>query len=228
MAKRKQEEVLDQKVAVLDETTTTAPSFLHSKYLAYGLGALALLVAGYFAYKQFVVAPQQVEAENAVWKAQQYFAKDSFALALASPIGDYEGFESIVEKFGSTKAGNSARYSAGICHLNLGNFDKAAEYLNDFSTDDEQLTIMKHGALGDCYSEQGDLSKALASYEKAASAGDNELLTAYYLKKAGMLCEYQKDQAGAAKFYQKIKAKYPTSPAGNDIDKYLARVGVTE
>jgi tetratricopeptide (TPR) repeat protein len=227
MAKRKQEDVVTPEVVTLDQATTTT-SFLNPKMIGYILGGLALAVTGWFAYKQFVVAPQQTEAEGVMWKAQQYFEKDSFQLALASPIGDYEGFESIIDKFGGTKAGNLARYYAGVSYLNLGQYDKAVEFLGDFSPSDDLLTIMKHGALGDCYSEQNDLGKALSSYDKAASAGDNELLTAYYLKKAGMLCEFQKNQADAAKYYQKIKAKYPTSPAGTDIDKYLARVGVTE
>jgi tetratricopeptide (TPR) repeat protein len=227
MAKRKQEEEV-----VFEEVTQSSNSFasgfLNQKTIAYILGGLALLFAGYFAYKQFVVAPQQQDAVANMWKAQQYFERDSFQLALESPIGDYDGFESLISKYGSSKAGNSARYYAGICYLNLGQYDKAIERLDDFSPSDTQLEIMKYGALGDCYSEQNDLSKALSSYDKAISAGENELLTAYYLKKAGMLCEYQKNQADAAKYYQKIKSKYPQSPAGSDIDKYLARVGITE
>lgn len=228
MAKRKQEEEVVLEEVTQGASQATTGGFLNQKMIAYILGGLALAFAGYFAYKQFVVAPQQTEAVASSWKAQQYFDRDSFQLALESPIGDYDGFESIISKYGSSEAGNSACYYAGICYLNLGQYDKAIERLNDFSPSDNLLEIMKYGALGDCYSEQNDLSKALSSYEKAISAGDNELLTAYYLKKAGMLCEYQKNQADAAKFYQKIKTKYPQSPAGSDIDKYLARVGVTE
>ncbi len=227
MAKRKQEEVVLEEVTQ-DASGSPIGGFLNQKMITYILGGLALALAAYFAYKEFYVAPQQVEAVASSWKAQQYFDRDSFQLALESPIGDYDGFEAIISKYGSTEAGNSARYYAGICYLNLGQYDKAIERLDDFSPSDDLLKTMKYGALGDCYSEQNDLSKALSSYDKAISASDNEILTSYYLKKAGMLCEYQKNPAEAAKYYQKIKSKYPQSPAGADIDKYLARVGVTD
>jgi tetratricopeptide (TPR) repeat protein len=226
MAKRKQEEVVYQ-----EETTTTIEpttgSTLNTSMIAYVLGGLAFLLAAWFAYREFMVKPKNQEAIAASWKAQQYFEKDSFALALASPMGDYEGFESLADNFGNTLAGQSAKYSAGVCHLNLGNFDKAIEYLDDYSTDDVVLNIMKHGMLGDCYAEKGDLEKALSQYGKASGAGENEIVTAYYLKKAGMLSEQLGKTADAAKFYQKIKSKFPMSPVGSDIDKYLARVGVT-
>lgn len=228
MAKRKQEEVVYKEAVVETPAESPIQSFLTSPTFAYIIGGLALLAAGWFAYKQFVVKPQQVEAENLVWKAQQYFDRDSFQLALASPMGDYKGFEEVANDYGSTKSGNMARYYAGVCNLQLGNFDKAIEYLEDFSPADNQFAIMKSSALGDCYSEKNELDKALSAYSTAAGAGDNELLTPYVLKKAGMLCEYQNKAAEAAKFYQKIKSKYPSSPVSSDIDKYLARVGIVD
>ena len=227
MAKRKQQEVELEEVVETGSGSGTFHLADNQKMIAMVLGGLALAVAAWFAYKSFVVAPQQKDAEANIWKAQQYFEKDSFQLALESPIGDYDGFESIIDKYGSSAAGNSAKYYAGISYLNLGQYDKAIERLESFSPNDDLLPIMKHGALGDCYSEKGDLDKALSSYDKAIGAGSNELLTAYFMKKAGMLCEYQKKPEAAAKYYGEIKSKFPTSPAGTDIDKYLARVGVT-
>ena len=45
---------------------------------------------------------------------------------------------------------------------------------------------MKHGTLGDAYSEKGEFSSALSQYEKAAKS-DNESITPIYLMRLGML-----------------------------------------
>jgi TolA-binding protein len=45
-----------------------------------------------------------------------------------------------------------------------------------------------------------------------------------FLKKAGMLLEKQKKTAEAKKLYQEIKAKYPNTVEGREMDKYIARV----
>ena len=79
--------------------------------------------------------------------------------------------------------------------------------------------------MGDAYAEKNDFSNALSSYKKAANAGDNEVLAAYYLKKVGLLHEKQGQHAEAKSAFEKIKNSYPASQEGTDIDKYIARVG---
>jgi tetratricopeptide (TPR) repeat protein len=229
MAKRKQaDDVVIEPIQEVVNTESSLPSFINPKMIGIALGGLALAFTAWFAYKEFVAKPKQAEAVASMWKAQQYFDQDSFQLALVSPSGDYEGFEAIADNFGSTPSGNSAKYYAGVSNLQLGQIDKAISYLEDYSPADNLLGIMKHGALGDCYSEKNELEKALGQYASAVSAGDNELLTSYYLKKAGMLSEYLNKPAEAAKYYQQIKSKYPASPVGSDIDKFLARVGIVD
>ena len=83
---------------------------------------------------------------------------------------------------------------------------------------------MKYGALGDCYGELNDLEGAMIMYNKAISSGDNEMLTPYYLKKAGLLHERNGDFAGAKAAFERIKKEYPLSPDGADIDKFISRV----
>ena len=87
---------------------------------------------------------------------------------------------------------------------------------------------MKYGALGDAYSELNDFDKAMSNYKKAANHGDNKVLSPYYLKKIGMLHEKNGDLAAAKKAYESIKEKYPDSPDGRDIDKYITRVDLAQ
>ena len=53
------------------------------------------------------VSPLEIEAQTEMFVAEQYFAKDSFNLALNGD-GNYPGFIEIAEDYSVTKAGNLA------------------------------------------------------------------------------------------------------------------------
>jgi TolA-binding protein len=184
-------------------------------------GGLLLIIGGWLAYKFAYVGPKQKEAVEQMAQAEYQFQRDSFALALANPGGGFPGFSDIVKKYGGTSAGNAALYYAGVSCLNLGQFDAAISYLEDFSPKGQLLPSMKSGALGDAYAEKGDLDKALGLYKKAANAADNDVISPYYLKKVAMLSQKQGDNGAAKGAWEKIKNQYPNSAEAREADKYL-------
>lgn len=181
-----------------------------------------LLLGGYLAYKFGYQAPREKTATEAIYKAQEQFARDSFALALENPGGGFEGFLDIIENFSGTKAANTAKYYAGISYLNLGRFDSAIEYLNSYSANDDITPIMKSGALADAYAETGDLDKAVSLYEKAAYAEDNDYLSPYYLFKFAILSKKLGNNDDAAKAFDRIKNDYPNSNEASDAERFGA------
>ncbi len=226
MARRRSTSKKDETLVDVVEVKDNAQDFMEkNQNTIFGvLVALVLVVGGVFAYNNFYKAPRQKEAVAQMYQAQVQFERDSFALALENPGGGYGGFLDIIDNYSGTDAANLAQYYAGICYLNLGNFDVATAYLEDFSPAGEVLPAMKYGALGDAYSELDNLSKAESLYKKAAAANPNEFTSAYYLQKLGLLYEKQQNFDASLATFQQIKDKYPTSPAGRDIDKYIARV----
>ncbi|MBK6931114.1 MAG: tetratricopeptide repeat protein [Saprospirales bacterium] len=229
MAKRKSSpSAADAQVEVQEVKTTAAPFWeKNQNLLLYGLGALALIVLGWWGYKVLVAEPQQEEAVGAMWQAQVQFDRDSFKLALENPGGGYDGFLGIIDKYGSSKAGNIAHYYAGICYLQMGDFDNAINQLEDFDASGDLMPIMKNGVLGDCHSEKKEFDKALDYYGKAASSGKNDLLAAYYLKKLGMLYEHEGNKEAAREAFERLRRDFPnpSSPDWRDIEKYIYRAG---
>ena len=218
-ARNEAEEVVE---AVQEQTASLKDD---SKMKILGLaGILALVVAGFFIYKYGFKNPKEKAAANAIYKADYQFARDSFALALENPGGGFDGFLDVIDKYNGTKSGNLAKYYAGISYLNLGRYSDAIQYLESYSANDEITPIMKWGALGDAYSEEGNFDKAVSLYEKAAASEDNDFLSPYYLKKAGMLHQKNNNKSGALSAYQKIKDKYGESSQGADIDRFIAQV----
>lgn len=219
---KKQDDTLIDVVEAKDQATDFIDA--NKNLILGGLTLLVLIVGGIFAYNNFYKAPRQAEAIDQMYKAEQQFAKDSFALALTNPGEGAMGFLDIIDSYGGTAAANTANYYAGISYLNLGKFEAAIDFLSAFSPDDKITAFTKYGALADAYSELDKMDEALSYYQKAANHGDNELLTSIYLKKLGLLYAKQGKTEEARSAFQKIKDKYPNSPDGQDIDKYLARL----
>ncbi|TNE52732.1 MAG: tetratricopeptide repeat protein [Bacteroidetes bacterium] len=229
MAKRKSpKSAANTEIEVQEVQAANAPFWeTNQNLILYVVGGIALLIMGWWGYKVLVVEPQQEEAVAAIWQAQNQFERDSFQLALENPGGGYDGFLGIIDKYGSSAAGNSAKYYAGVCYLQMGDFDNAIKYLEDFDADGDLMPIMKNGLLGDCYAEKQDYSKALDYYADAADAGNNNSLAAYYQKKLGMLYEYQGNTEAAQKAFQRLYRDFPNASSADwrDVEKYLYKAG---
>ena len=154
-------------------------------------------------------------------EAQYQFGRDSFALALQNPGNGYDGFLDIIEKYSGTPAANAASYYAGICWLNLGEYKAAISYLEDFKTDDYALGITRLGAIGDAHSELGEYDKAISYYNKAINYGDNQLLTATYLYKLGLLQMQRGNTEESQKAFIQLRDKYPNSNQAKSVERYI-------
>ncbi len=196
----------------------------NQKLISYVLIGIALLAALYFAYKYLYIGPREKDAANSMYKAEEMFAKDSFALALENPGGGFDGFLGIADNYSGTKAANLAKYYAGVCYLNLGKYQEAVDYLEGYSASDNVTSVTKTGALGDAYAELGNKEKAMDLYKKAAGAADNDVLTPYYMFKVAMMYQAEGKAKEAAEQLQSIKTKYPDSPEANNAEKLLSRV----
>jgi len=226
MARRKKTRRAEEETLVdIVEVTEQAGDFFerNQNLLLGALGAIALVVGGYFAYHTFYKLPLEEEAGDQIFQAELQFQRDSFELALLNPGGGYSGFLDIIENYGGTDVANIALYYAGISYLHLGKFDAATSYLNDFDPAGEVTPIMKYGALGDAYSELEQFDKAIKAYRSAANAASNDFLSPYYLKKLGLLYEKQGQYADALAVYKEIKRDYPKSQDGFSIEKFIER-----
>ena len=173
----------------------------NKKTITYVFGGIVAICLGYFFYSQYVVAPKEVKADKLIWKAESNFEKDSMSLALNGRGLSEKGLNSIIEDYGSTQTGNLAKYYAGVAELKSGNYDKAIDHLKSFSTEDEVLSIMSKGLIGDAYSQKGDNSSAKSYYKKAYSS-NNILTKPYFAIKFGLALENEGDYQGALDVYE--------------------------
>jgi len=226
MTKDKKNTKVDNLTEV-ESALTRTEQFIEAnqKLISIVVGAIVVVAVGYLGLNKFYLEPRQTEAQEQMFMAQTYFEKDSFNLALNGD-GTNPGFLDIIDDFGSTDAGNLAKYYAGVSYLNMGQFDNAIDYLKKFSTDDILLGPISVGAQGDAQLELGKTEKALDLYTEAYKMNENELTAPIYMLKAGELLESTNKNAEALKIYEIIKDKFPESNEGRSIDKYIARAKV--
>ncbi|VBB48455.1 Tetratricopeptide TPR_1 repeat-containing protein [uncultured Paludibacter sp.] len=195
----------------------------HQKQILIGVGIVVAIVLAVLAFRNYYMKPRVEAAENAIYKAQSYFAIDSFKVALeGNGSADMIGFKEIASEYGMTPSGKLATAYAGICYYKLGDYKNAVKFLSQYEGKDEYFKTSVIGLTGDAYAEMGETNKAFDFYKKVA-ATKNELAP-IYLKKAGILYETKEKPDEALKMYKEIKEKYPTSMQAGDIDKYIARV----
>jgi tetratricopeptide (TPR) repeat protein len=196
----------------------------NQKSLAVIGGAIAVLILLYIGYQKSYLAPRADKAENEMFKAEQYAASDSTIDRAIKGDGSYPGFETIAEKYSSTKSANLANAYLGGLYLRKGEFQKALDALGNYSaTGSPVIDPLVLGMMGDAYSELKDYDKAITYYKKAADKSANSFTSPLFLKKLGLCYEEQKNFESALNAYKKIREKYPESAEGAMIDEYIAR-----
>jgi tetratricopeptide (TPR) repeat protein len=222
MAKKKDK--AEDRIEAVEQALSKSEQFIESnqKLLTYLVGGLILVVLLFFGYRKYIHQPKEKAGFRALFKAEYYFEQDSLHLALYGD-GESYGFVDVIEDYGSTKAGNLARYYAGVCYMDQGDYENALRHLKRFRSRDVIVSAMALGAMGDAYMQQGDFRKATEHYLKAADRNKNDFTSPTFLLKAGWSFEARNNYREALKIYEQLRTQYPKSREARDIDRYVAR-----
>jgi len=198
----------------------------NQQLIVYLLAGGLVAVAGFFGYSELYQKPLEAKAADAMYVAEKYFANDSSELVLKGD-GTSKGVLYIIKEFSGTKAANLAKYYAGMSYYRLKDYNKAIEYLKDFSTNAKQVQAVAYGSIGDAYSELKKNDEAIEYYKKAGTHfPEDEAISSEYLFRAASFLELNGKNDAALEIYKQIKQDYPKSEKGFSIDKYISRLQV--
>ncbi|MFZ1807225.1 MAG: tetratricopeptide repeat protein [Cyclobacteriaceae bacterium] len=186
------------------------------------LGALILVVGGFFGYRYYVGTQEEV-AQKEMFQAVHYFEADSLNLAMKGD-GNNLGFEQIIEDYGMTDAANLANYYAGAISLIQGKFQLAIFYFEDFSSDDILIQPRAYSLMGDSYMELKDYESAAKYYNKASTYEPNKFFTPTYLMKEALAYEKLDQKEKAVSVYQKIIDEFWDSGEYQNARKFKAKL----
>ncbi len=218
----------------VEETLNKHEAFFmkYRKAILIAVAALVILFAGAILYKNYVAGPREDKASTVLAKGQEYFDAEQFDKALNGDGANFPGFVKVASDYSSTDAGNLANLYAGLCYANLGKWNEAVKYLEQYSgSNDQMISPAAQGALGNAYAHINQLDKAVSALKKAADMADskaesktNNSLSPTFLIQAAEILESQNKKADALKIYQDIKKKYVNAAVSQEIDKYIERV----
>ena len=199
----------------------------NSKAIMIACGAIIVLAGGWLIYKNYVKAPKNIKASEALYKAEEYYRMDSCNLALNGD-GQHMGLLRVISRYSGTDAANLAQFYAGSCYLKMGDNQNAIKHLKKFETDAKQIQARAYRLLGDAYADAGNNSEALSNYKKAARHFEKDysqsaealFMAAYFADRV------VKNQKEAIELYKELKEKYPNTQQGLQADNYLAQLGV--
>ena len=183
--------------------------------------AVVVVWLAVLAYQKFIYQPKCAEAQEQAFPAEKNFRNGEYELALSGD-GNVLGFAEIIDTYGK-KAGQAVYMYAGICELQLGNYEGALSYLKKYNGKEPVLAAKALCCEGDAYVGLGNYKDAVAAYKKAAGKADNTF-AAGILVKEGLALEQLGDKTGAAACYRRVKEYYPQSIEAYDIDRYIAAV----
>ena len=186
------------------------------------LGAVIAIVGGYYAWTQLYIAPQEDEARGDMFMAEKYFENDSIDKAMNGD-GNFKGFIDIADEYSLTSSGNLAHFYLGICYLYKGQYEEAITELNEYDPNGEILGPVATSAIGDAHLQLGRTDEAIEFYLKASDMNTNNFTTPVILFKAGLAYESLGKYKEAIRMYEQIKADYPETAEGRNMERYLAR-----
>lgn len=216
---KKEEERLES----IESTLGSAELFIekNQKAITGVIVAIVIVVLAIFGYKKWYQEPREAKAQAAIFRAEALFENDDFATALNGNGNDVIGFLEVIDEFGGTKTANLAKYYAGVCYLNTGDFNNAIKYLGEFKGKDQLVKPLAMGAMGDANLELGNAAEAAKCYENAAKASKNSFTSPMMMIKAAYAYEMSENYAKALEMYKAVKADYPNSTEARDIEKYI-------
>jgi len=212
----------------------------YNKVIIYGGTALILIMAGWIGYQKFYKEPRELEAGETIFQAESLFGKmatsgfnkDSVNIVLNGGKLDgntITGILKVISKYDGTLTADRARYMAGACYLQIGEFDKAITNLKSFKGGDaSQVKSKAYVLLGHAYAEKNQVAEAMENYKKASEVNEkDESITPDALMLCGNYAEANGKNKEAIDFFTKLKENFPTyiSVSNGDVDKHLARMG---
>lgn len=182
------------------------------------IGVIVLIAAFVIGYVFIYRNPRLNEAAEAYSKVEmKALGNDSIA------AGEYG---KVADKYSSTDGGSLAALAAAESYFNMGQYQKAIDYLKKFSTKEKVLGANAEVLMGDCYVNLKKYDDAISSFQTAVRKADgNPQIVPRVLLKEAVVFDEQKKYDKALECYETIKRDYPEFTLGNglDIDTYIER-----
>ncbi len=161
------------------------------------------------------------EASAELMKVRQVYLTGAYDQAIyGDSLGQSRGLLFIVDNYGSTESGETAKILLANSFMALKDYDKAEYYYKDYSGRVEYLKAASHSGLGSVYEAKGDYTNAAKEFEKAYKVNKEQLNSDEYLFNAIKNLYLAKDYEGTKKLIEEFKTEFPKSKYLGQLERY--------
>lgn len=197
---------------------------VQKKNIGIAVGGLVVLVFGIWWYAQNQKTNNE-QASTALGSVYSYVDNNQYQVAIDGvPERKITGLKSIVDKYGSTDAGNLARFYLANAYFHLGKYDEALEQFKDFKGKDQFLVISRLVGIAECYEAKGEHENAAENYEKASIDYPKDVEAAANLNNAANNYMLAGKKERALDLFKKLKKEYPTTQYAREADRFITRL----
>lgn len=211
MAKRPSKEQLETDALVT--TYARFSGFVQQNVATVIAGTLVfLLLIGAGIWYYFHLQAQEVEAQELLVTAEQFFDQSEYESAL---YGDQEtfapGFIDIINNYSRTDAANIARYYAAVSAGRLGDSYQALEFIERYNPPSGILGVGPIAFHGTILGNLGEFADAARQFERAANWDENNVTTPQNLLLAAQASLEGGDSDSARRYLDTIITNYQGS-----------------
>ncbi|MBM4161766.1 MAG: tetratricopeptide repeat protein [Ignavibacteria bacterium] len=210
----------DKLVTTYFEATTW---YQNNKKIVNGVitGIIVVAIAA-FAYANNIRS-DNLNATTELGKVLRYYDEGKYDMAIYGNLQEnIRGLQAIVDDYGSTKAGELARFYLANAYYQQRDYDNAMKYYLDVSVNDELITTSAIAGAGACYEAKGDYANAAATFEKAAMKYGKVVTIPENLFRAAQNYAAAGSKEKAVELYKKLKKEHPTSTYAREVDRWIA------
>ena len=187
-------------------------------------GVLVVIIAAVYFYMNYR-SQQNDEAGRYLGQVMDVYDTGSYLEAIEGRQGtNLIGLKKIVQDYGSTPNGETAKIYLADCYANLGKEDEALKYYKDYSGDIDIYVAASLAGQAGILSFQKQYKEAAELYLKASKVSKNDIQDPNYMLQAAINFIQAGEKDEAKNLLMDIKTDYRNSTAYAQIDKYLPLV----
>lgn len=193
----------------------------HQAKILIGAGVVALVIVAVilFANKR---SSDNLTASNLLAKVIPLYEAAQYNDAIdGQPKNNLVGLKNIVENYGSTEQGETAKIFLANSYLFTGKQQEAFETYEDYSGSNPLFKATALSGMGGYYETKKEYEKAADLYKEASQLTKTNPSNAEYLLKASINLLESDAKEEAAKLLKSIKEDYKNTTAAQEVDRYL-------
>ena len=196
----------------------------HQAKILIALAAVALIVVSIVIYSN-KRSSDNLTAANLLAKVIPLYDAGQYQQAIEGiKAQNIVGLKSIVENYGSTEQGETAKIYLANCYLFLNKIDSAYEMFKDYDGSNPLFKAASLAGQAAYYETKKEYEKAVDAYKDAAKISKENPLNADYLLKAGINLLRLNKKSEAKTIFELIKKDYKNYPEAREVERYIVQV----